>query len=203
MNRLLSFSFVFLFICSCTGDSDESENLTSDTGKVMKSEFLDTCKCAALDVDSLGNHFRDGEKFTGICMDYYPGSTDKYIEKNLLSGRIHGKVTYYSKDGEMLIEEIYENGQKKRSGEVDVLNCPCTELKKEETHIPQVPFRYLLDGIPYTGTCEEFYPESNQLYVSRQYKNGVMDGHTVFYNRDGSTLMIEKYESGLLISVVN
>ena len=202
MRVILSFLFLATLI-SCGGDSTNSESDGTETGKVMQSEFLDTCQCDVLEIDSLGNHLKEGEKYTGICVDFYPNSEDKYIEKNLLEGRIHGKVTFYGKDGEVLIEEIYEDGEKKRSGEVEVLNCACTELVQEKTNIPQVPYRYLLDEIPYTGTCEEYFPESDQLYVKREYTDGLLDGRSVYYNKDGSTLMIEKYDKGLLVSVIN
>ena len=201
--KFLTLSLIFLtLLFACGGDSDKTES-TTETGKVMESDFLDTCQCIALVEDSLGNHTKDGETYTGICLDYYPESQDKYIEKNLLNGKIHGKVTYYDRNGEILIEEIYEEGNKVRSGEVDVLTCNCSELKQEETHIPQVPFRYLLDDIPYTGNCIEYYHESDQVYLNSSYKDGVLHGHTVYYKQDGSTLMIENYEKGILMSVVN
>ena len=203
MNRLAILPFLSLVILSCSGENGSDESLVNESGKVMQSEFLDTCQCSDLEIDSTENYFKDGEPYTGICLDYYPTTTDKYIEKNLLRGRLHGKVTYFSKDGTVLIEEIYEKGNKKRSGEVDILNCACSELEKEATHIPQVPFRFKLDGIPYTGKCEEYYPESDQVYVSRNYKDGIPDGHTVYYNKDGSTLMIERYENGILVQAIN
>ena len=204
MNRLIFSGFIFLSLLqACGGGANEKNKGFTETGEMKESEFLDTCQCKNLESDSTGIYYKNGKKFTGICLDYYPGTTDKYIEQNLLNGQLHGKVTYFGKEGEVLIEEIYENGQKKRSGEVDVLNCACTELTKEETHVPQVPYRYLLDNIPYTGSCHEYYPESDQIYVEMNYKDGLLDGHMVYYNKDGSTLMIEKYEKGIQISAVH
>lgn len=204
MNRsTLIVPFFLFFVLACGGSDSSGNSSTESTGKVMQSEFLDTCQCTELEMDSTENYFKEGKLYTGICLDFYPTTTDKYVEKNLLNGRLHGKLTYYSRDGSVLIEEIYENGTKKRSGEVDVLKCACSELEKEATHIPQVPFRFKLDGIPYTGKCEELYPESSQIYVSRNYKDGIPDGHTVYYNRDGSTMIIEKYENGILVQAIN
>jgi antitoxin component YwqK of YwqJK toxin-antitoxin module len=74
---------------------------------------------------------------------------------------------------------------------------------KEATNIPQVPFRYLLDDIPYTGSCEEYYPDMNQLYMRINYRDGILQGYSSYFNKDGSTLLIQKYENGELISAIN
>lgn len=196
------FPCLIFFISSCSEEvSSDSDFL--DNGKVMESKKLDTCFCTEIDIDSVGTHFYKETPYTGICIQHYPNSTDKYLEKNLLNGLLHGKVIYYGRDGEILIEEIYEGGNKKRSGNVDVLNCDCSELEKIESKMPLVPNRYLLDDIPYTGTCEKLYPDSKQVYMSVSYKNGILDGHSIYYNKDGSTLLIERYENGELVSALN
>lgn len=201
MNRLILI-FSVLFLASCGGQEEESNNPT-DSGTVMQSGDLDTCQCQELDIDTLGNHFKEGSEYTGVCVEYYPNSSEKYIEKNLLSGKMHGKVSYYDREGNLLIEEIYEEGNKKQSGEVDVLNCDCSELAKIESNVPRVPSRFFLDDIPYTGTCEKFYDSTDVLYMESNYKDGFLNGRTIYYNRDGSTILIEKYESGQLISTVH
>lgn len=200
--KFLAPLLISFFIISC-GSNESNDGESTDSGSVMKSENLDTCKCQELLVDSLGIHKLEQDIYTGVCLEFYPNSEDKYIEKNLLNGKMHGKVTYFDRSGEVLIEEIYEKGNKKRSGEVDVLTCDCSELVKQESNMVNVPNRFFLDDIPYTGSCEKWYPDSSQIYMEASYKDGLLDGHTIYYNRDGSTMIIEKYEVGALVSTVH
>jgi antitoxin component YwqK of YwqJK toxin-antitoxin module len=62
---------------------------------------------------------------------------------------------------------------------------------------------YKLDDVPFTGRCEKFYENSNQLYMESSYKKGILDGYTIYYNRDGSTILMEKYELGVMTSTVH
>ncbi|MEX1001287.1 MAG: hypothetical protein WDZ35_04155 [Crocinitomicaceae bacterium] len=195
----LIFIVAFLFACG----TEESSEIQTDSGSLMQSDELNHCFCNELVTDSSGIYSLNDSLYTGVCVEYYPNTEDKYIEKNILSGKIHGKVIYYDRSGEVLFEEIYKEGNKKRSGENEVLNVDCSELEKIEATIPNAPNRYLLDGIPYTGSCEERYPESNQVYMTHHYKNGVLNGRSIYYKRDGSTLYIEKYEMGQLVNTIH
>jgi hypothetical protein len=203
MRYLSGLIIVAIVISSCENQDVNNDYSSGDLGKMKESEVLDTCQCSNLDVDTTDVHFLNEKIYTGICLEYYPESKDRYIEKNLLNGKIHGKVTYFNREGEILIEEVYDDGKKKRSGDVEVLTCACSELMKEATNIPQVPFRYLLDDIPYTGSCEEYYPDMNQLYMRINYRDGILQGYSSYFNKDGSTLLIQKYENGELISAIN
>lgn len=183
---------------------NSAENSTNDGNINSTTHVADTCDCSALLVDSLGTHLMDTTLYTGICISYYEGTTNKYIEKNLLEGKLHGKVIYYDKAGELLFEEIFENGKQKRNGTLDeTLSCDCNELEMVKTNDPIVPTIAKLDDIPFTGKCEKFYQDSEQLYMESDYKNGFLDGRIIYYNRDGSTILIEKYSSGQLIGTVN
>ena len=153
-----------------------------------------------MDLDSTGIHLFKEKLYTGICIEYYPGTESKYIEKSILSGYLHGKSSFYDKSGNLLVEEIYENGKKKRSGEVMPLTCDCSELIKTTDISPDGITRYMLDDIPYTGTCEKFYPDSSNIYMEVNYKNGLLEGRSTYYNKDGSKMYTEKYEKGVLIT---
>ncbi|MCG8573973.1 MAG: hypothetical protein MI810_03750 [Flavobacteriales bacterium] len=190
-----------IFLISCKGESKSDEKVVDD-GNVMSTAKLDSCDCKDLQTDTLGNHFLKDEAFTGICLDYYPGSDEKYIEKNLLEGKLHGKVIYYAKGGDILMEEVYESGNKKRSGEVEDLVCNCDELEKKSHPDPLLPVRFMLDEIPFSGKCEQFYPESDQLYLEAQYNDGLLDGYSIYYDREGTTLYMEEYSKGTLLKTV-
>ena len=195
---ILIVGVLFLFACS---DNKEVNEITD--GDVKREGKMDSCDCADLLIDSTGLHTRNGDPYTGVCTDYYPNSTDRYIDKDLLDGLLHGTVTYYARTGEELMKEMYESGKKKRSGDTDFLVCDCTELEKVPNPDPQLPIRYFLDEIPYTGICQKFYPESTQLYVESNYKSGLLDGASTYYDQQGNVLYIEEYKMGTMINVLH
>jgi len=198
---LLTTITILFSACSDEGSKNDSE--VAHDGTVMQSSELDTCECNALDVDSLGVMYLKENLYTGICIQNYPETDSKYIEKSILDGKLHGKIIYYDKMGEVLIEELYENGEKKRSGDLENLTCDCKELERKEATIPNMPTTYYLDNIPFTGTCTDLYPGSTQTYMEVMYKNGLVEGRSSYYNRDGSLMYTEKYEQGKLVSTLH
>jgi len=199
---LVSYYFLTFVLLSC-GDN-ANKNSTNDGNLNSTNHQTDTCNCSLLNIDSLGTHLLDSSLYTGNCVSYYEGTTNKYIEKNLLKGKLHGKVIYYDKAGELLFEEIFENGKQKRNGALDqTLTCDCNELELLKTNDPIISTIAKLDDIPFTGKCKKFYKDSEQLYMESDYKNGFLEGRIIYYNRDGSTILIEKYFSGQLIGTMN
>lgn len=185
----------------CNNENTSAEHV--DDGNLMSVNKMDTCSCDELQADEHGMELLNGNPFTGICYSNYPQTDIKYIEKSLLEGKLHGKVTYFTKTGEVLIEEIYESGKQKRSGSSDALECSCSELEVHST--PGVSIvKYTLDDIPYTGKCYGYYSDADtgQIYLESYYRDGFLDGNTIYYDRDGSTLYFEEYKSGELIRVV-
>lgn len=203
MKILTSSLLALILMFSCSGNNEAADSTELDSGSMMQSQELDTCLCNDLDVDTMGIHYYKEETYTGVCVEYFPGSEEKYLEENLLNGQVHGRVIYYDREGQVLLEEIYEEGVRKRSGDVDVLHCDCSELELVESNMQQVANRHVLDGIPYSGTCDKYYSDSDQIYMSVSYKDGLLNGRTIYYNRDGSTMLIEKYEIGELISTLH
>ncbi len=192
------FFLIVTFVYSCS--NTQEEDIVED-GTVLSTAQLDSCDCGDLIIDSSGFYIdsAEGTVFTGVCTDYYPNSTDKYIEKNILEGQLHGNVVYFDRNGKVLMEEVYQEGNRKRSGKVDFLVCDCTELEKVPNPDPQLPNRFFLDEIPYTGKCEQSYPESAQIYLESSYKDGLLDGTSKYYNHDGSVLYMEQYIKGILV----
>ena len=194
--------FVGLFLIFSCSSQSENEILT-DGGSVMQNDQLDSCACSDLTIDSTGLHKMNDELYTGICFEYYPNSENKYIEKSLLDGKPHGRTVYFDQSGEVLFEEVYKAGDKKRSGDLEVIECDCSELTLVESHLPAVSDRYFLDEMPFTGTCTKYYPESDQIYMEVSYKAGELDGATTYFNKDGSVMFIEKYTMGELMRTVH
>lgn len=201
-------NFLFLILIflvqlvACGEDHHSAEDLV-ESGEFNAADIKDTCMCSELITkDEL--MVKEEEPFTGVCIENYPESDKKYIEKNILKGQLHGKVSYFDKNGNVLYEEFFEAGGSLRSSKNENQICNCSELVgTKNSQDPTLPQRYNLDNIAFTGTCKEYYPESDQVYMEAQYKNGLKEGYTTFYGKDGSTLYMEKYESGYLIKTVH
>lgn len=190
-------SVLCFFACS----SSEDEVDLIEAGSIMATNATDTCFCEVLVEDSLGNLSLDSTLFTGVCIYNYPGTKEKYMVKSLLNGKLHGLVSYYDQQGQILLEEMYENGQKKRTGDGAPQTCNCSELKQITS--PGEPLsRSFLDDIPFTGKCIEKYVNSDQTYMEVSYNKGLLEGFTTFYDQTGNTLYIEKYENGQLVKVI-
>lgn len=196
MKKIITALFSVALLLSCGGGKQEKDMV--EQGNMLTSSANDTCLCDVLAEDSLtGLMVLDDAPYTGVCMHNYPNSENTYMVKNLLKGKLHGKTSYYDKQGNLLMEEVYQNGDKKRSGENAPLSCNCNELVTKKQGIT------LLDGIPFTGKCEESYPDIQQVYMEISYSEGLKDGFTIFYDRLGKTMYMEKYENGKLLKVIH
>ena len=189
---------VILF-SQCGGNTDEV-NLIEE-GTMMNSPAQDTCSCDDLALDSLGVFTNNDTLYTGVCVLTYPGTDMKYVVKGIMNGALHGAVTYYDKAGNVLVTETYQDGRKKRTGDGAPLDCDCTELDIKSSPGESIT-RSFLDDIPFTGKCNEKYPESNQVYMEVDYKSGLLDGYSVFYDKAGNTMYMERYEKGELLKVI-
>jgi len=197
---LLSLFFLSVII-GCGGKSKKDLDLIEE-GQIFASEILDTCLCDELAKDSSNIFYQNDSLFTGICVYNYPNSTEKYMVKSMLLGKLHGNVTYFDKQGAVLLVETYENGEKKRTGDGAPLVCDCSELKVKNDHGTSIHRAYL-DEIPFEGKCKKKYPDSDQIYMEVSYKNGLHDGYTIFYDKEGNTMYMEKYENGELLKVLH
>jgi len=198
-------NYILLLICilllGCNSNSNSGN--TFNDGNVNANNTSDTCECNLLVADSSGLYVLNDNYYTGVCVSYYPNTKTTYIEKHYLGGKLHGKVTYFDKNGKSLFQEMYESGKQKRSGNLDhTLSCDCSELNYEKISGSSGPIARL-DDIPFTGKCTKYYEGTKQLYMESNYKNGKLDGYTIYYKRDGSTILMETYNSGELIKSTN
>lgn len=199
MKAFLFITFSLILFAQCDNSKPEVDLIQE--GTMMNSTVQDTCLCGDLTMDTLGGFSKNDSLFTGVCILNYPDTDLKYVVKGILNGQLHGIVTYYDKIGNILVEEVYENGQKKRTGDGAPLACDCAEL--EQIGSPgETKKRSFLDDIPFTGKCLKNYPNTDQIYMEVNYKSGLLDGFTIFYDKVGETMYMEKYEQGDLIKVI-
>ncbi len=199
--KFLLIGLLGLSIFSNCSDGPEQAPDLIEEGVMMTSPPTDTCLCEELSEDSAGVFYKNEAAFTGVCIYNYPDTEIKSVVKSILTGKLHGMVTYYDKLGNVLVEELYQNGIKKKTGDGAPLTCDCSELDKLSSPGESV-VRAFLDDIPFNGKCLVTYQGTNQVYMEVEYINGLLDGFTIFYDREGNTMYLEKYEKGTLIKVI-
>lgn len=193
MKHFILTLFILTLFIGC--DSSHNEETVIEMGNNKESDISASCNCDDLDANSENLLILDSKVFTGTCFLNYPQSDQKYIEKQILNGKVHGKITYFDKLGELLFEETYNNGNLVGDLENNT-KCDCSDIVIKESE--DFSKNYLND-ILYTGGCEDFYPNSDQLYLESNYKNGLLNGFTIYYQKDGSVLIMQEYKDGVLI----
>lgn len=109
MKTLLFLTIPFLLLTSCGNtpktDPEPAEDLTVQTP--IDSNY---CNCDELTLDQPYNHFWRFERrigYTGVCEEFYPDGKLK-TTKNLVDGKLHGKVLTYYENGRMREEKEFD-----------------------------------------------------------------------------------------------
>ena len=100
---LLSLSIIIL--ASCGENNNEINDSENDT--VVDSNY---CDCHELIFDEAYNHFYRFERrepFTGLCEEFH-GNGELKMEKNMLEGKVHGKVITYHDNGQIHEDEEFD-----------------------------------------------------------------------------------------------
>lgn len=197
MNKIIGV-VLLLIIAGCNSSKSSDVEVELGDNKQIDIEIL-TCNCDSLILssDSLILQLND-VTFTGVCELNYPGTEQKYIDKQIVEGKIHGNVSYYSKFDDFLYSEVYNDGLLK-SNNGQLKQCSCQELKIEKTD--SVIKNYFKETL-FTGKCEDYYLDTDQLYLEANYKNGLLSGYTIYYKKDGSTLFMQNYKEGILLDEI-
>jgi antitoxin component YwqK of YwqJK toxin-antitoxin module len=160
---------------------------------------LEECYCDSLTSNTNNELVLNDNVFTGNCIANYPFSDQKYIEKQILNGKIHGKIIYYDKTGAVLIEEMYKNGDLVGNIGDNTNQCTCAELRIKKTD--SISKTYLNDVL-FSGHCADYFPDTEQLSLEANYNNGLLNGFTIFYKKNGNSLIIQEYENGKMLSEI-
>ncbi len=197
INRIIAGIFMGMLLACSTENSADNQ---VEMGESKAVQALPVCDCEDLIEHEPGVFFLAGEAFTGACLIYYQNSDAKYIEKQLLDGKVNGKVIYYDKSGAVLYEENYVQGDYQIDLNKEKLHCNCKTLTKETINGQT---KHFYKGQLFTGTCSDQYPDSEQDYVISTYANGLLNGFRTYYGKDGAVLYQEKYKSDTLIQVIS
>lgn len=184
-NNIVFLALLTFIFNSCTTPQGDNH---IELGQNMQSTPMETCNCDSLATNSDLLTF-NGDLFTGICFLNYPMSDQRYVEKQILDGKIHGNVVYYDKNDNILFEEIYIEGVQDKNEDY----CSCSDLVVEQKGDVKKSY---LNGKPFTGKCEDFFLDSEQVYLEANYIGGQLDGFVNYYSKDGKVVMIQKYELG-------
>lgn len=79
----------------------------------LKDESIN-CNCKELNrvkEEGRSKYLYNDQLFTGTCSDLYQNSEQKYMESTYIDGYLNGLSTFFTKDGDVLYLEKYENGQ--------------------------------------------------------------------------------------------
>ena len=196
--RHFNLALCLLIIASCQNKNKPDSQV--ELGESKTKAAVQTCFCDELEVDSAGLLTLNGGAYTGNCIINYQNSDKKYIEKQLMAGEINGKVIYYDQNGGVIYEENYVKGDYKVDLKKDNIHCNCKVLTREKVNDRM---KYFYEGMLFTGTCSDQYPETNQDYFKASYKDGLLDGYKVFYDRNGEILYQERYQEDSLIQIIH
>ncbi|MEO9258065.1 MAG: hypothetical protein ABI207_06760 [Crocinitomicaceae bacterium] len=195
LKLLISTSILLLALTAC----DSKSNGPSPEQRILAGDYdaykeLDSCDCATL--TKKGDTYIDKRDslYTGRCFTYYGSSTQKMEEKQIFRGELNGYYLVFDSQGNELTRSLYKNGKlipnaKKNS------QCNCEDLKKENTKSNVK----MLNGIPYSGTCFSYYPNTSDKYTEVQYRDGLINGLMIVYDQQGNLLTSTKYEDGILV----
>ncbi len=192
---LLILSVLFFFSCS-----NKENNSAESFGENKASGNVQTCLCSDLIEDSNGILMKNNMPYTGYCVHNFENSDRKYIEKQIVNGKINGKITYYDQQGKVIFEEKFENGEHQLDLEIENIRCDCAELKRSKGADKRVKYSYKKQL--FKGVCFRTFPGTDIIYIEVTYENGLRHGFTTYYNKLGNLLYTEKYKNGSLEKVI-
>ena len=195
MKKIIFNLLLITLLVSCNSNENTT---TSDLGKNQEVDMSALCNCDSLETTVTGLLTLKSKVFSGRCYSNYPNTNQKYIEKEILKGNYHGKVTYFDKHGDLLYSEAYNKGTSFSDLE-NQPNCNCMDIDRRDEN--GVKKHYLKNSL-YTGKCSDNFPNSKQAYLEANYKDGLLHGYTIYYQKDGTVLMIDNYDNGKIIKEI-
>lgn len=197
--KFVPFLIVVVAFVAC--NSDQKPDTKAINKKLLSGDFemyehLSLRHCDSLTTDSLMTYFYEDSLYTGQCYLNYPNSTAVYEIKQIFKGQLHGNRIILSPKGDTLNQNIYKFGELARRSVGKNEICHCDSLNEVVNPDGQKEMHYF--EAPYNGVCQRYFPEpdTNKIYLEIPYKNGLIHGEMIFYNRQGIAVLTENYVEG-------
>lgn len=197
--RIISIILLLTILVAC--QSDQKPDTQTINKQILSGDFemyehLSTCNCDSLTIDSTDTYYKNDSLYTGVCYTNFLESEKKAEIRQLFKGQLHGNRINLSKQGDTLVQSIYNLGELKSKTTSELQVCHCDSLNEiinEETG----KLMYYEDA-PFTGICNRYFPlpDTNKIYLEIPYKNGLVHGDMIIYDRRGKEILTEVYEEG-------
>jgi len=197
--RITTIILVLLTFVAC--QSEQKPDTKAINNRILSGDFemyehLSVYHCDSLRIDSLNTYYKGDSLYTGVCFLNYPKSEKKSEIRQIFKGQLHGNRIELTKQGDTITQSIYNFGKLKsrRTGEVEI--CHCDSLQEVANTDGEKLMHY--KEAPFNGICKRFFPEpdTNQVYLEMPYKNGLVHGDMIIYDRRGNEILTEVYVDG-------
>lgn len=197
--KIVSIILVLLAITAC--QADQKFDTKAINQKILAGDFdmyeqLDICRCDSLQTDSLEIYYKNDLLYTGVCFRTFPNSDKKSEVRQIFKGQLHGNRIELSENGDTLVKSIYNLGELVNRITKEPIICPCDSLNEIINEDQETIMYY--QNLPFNGICQRYFPapDTNKIYLEIPYKNGLINGNMIFYNRQGNEILTEPYENG-------
>ena len=141
-----------------------------------------------------GVFLKDSIPFSGVGIEYYPkasGVDQIYLAVNYKDGIIQ-QTANFDKNGKRILLQGYYKGKPKSLNP----NCTCNELTDTLYKSKKMKLRY---DFPFTGECTKYYPNTNDPYEKQNYENGLLNGRSFTYRKNGTIIVSNKFRNNILL----
>jgi antitoxin component YwqK of YwqJK toxin-antitoxin module len=197
--RIITIILVLIAATAC--ESDQKPDTQTINKHILSGDFemyehLSSCNCDSLTIDSTDTYYKNDSLYTGVCYTIFPESEKKAEIRQLFKGQLHGNRINLSKQGDTLVQSIYNLGELKSRTTSEIQICHCDSLNEINTEETE-KLKYYREA-PFTGICNRYFPlpDTNIVYLEIPYKNGLVDGEMIIYDRRGKEILTEVYDEG-------
>lgn len=197
--KILTIILVLLTFVAC--QSEQKPDTKAINKRILSGDFemyehLSVCHCDSLTIDSLDTYYKNDSLYTGVCFLTHPVSEKKSEIRQIFRGQLHGNRIDLSKQGDTLSKSIYNLGKlvSRTTSEIEI--CHCDSLQEIVNSDGEKLMHY--QEAPFNGICNRYFPlpDTNKIYLEIPYKNGLVHGDMIIYDRRGKEILTEVYEDG-------
>jgi antitoxin component YwqK of YwqJK toxin-antitoxin module len=197
--KIITIILILLTFVAC--QSNEKPNTKAINNRILSGDFemyehLSICNCDSLTIDSMDTYYKNDSLYTGVCFTNFPESEKKAEIRQIFKGQLHGNRIDLSKQGDTLVQSIYNLGELKSRTTSELQICHCDSLQEVVNDEGETRIHY--QETPFNGICNRYFPlpDTNKIYLEMPYKKGLVHGDMIIYDRRGNEILTEVYEDG-------